>query len=274
MDKAHSYRYVFFDILKFIEKIEIVYQHEALATTHDDEETLDGCSQWCLSIISISGFSRHDELRNHLQRIVNQKINYIKENRLELYGFYDYFLECLESSKLKIEELQRGKLKMDDLINGGLIKPIYTGYLPFKEHYHLYQLGISGTPQKAEHNKDSYDKLHQISRHHLDVIIQEIMRLILFLKHETNLTIIQQQQLKNQKGKDEFLSLIKQGKIEQLLQELDSIEEFRYDEEIIQLSARYYSLENDKNKDIINRDEYNTQLAKLISSLIKAILKN
>ncbi len=273
MNKDHSYKYVFFELLKFIEKIEIVYQHEALMTTCEDGYTPDGESQWCLRFISIGGISKHDGLRSQLQKIINQIINYIKENRLDLYGFYDYFLDCLEGNNSKLEGLQSGEVKMVELINNGLVKPIYIGYLP--EHYHLlYGLGINGKPKKAEHEKDSYDELYRISSSYLDIIVQEIARLIWFLKHEVNLSLLNQQQLKNQKGKDEFLNLIKEGKIGQLFKELDSTEEFRYDEEIIQLSARFYSLENDKNKDIINRDEYNIQSTKLISSLIKAIVKN
>lgn len=274
MEKDYSYKYVFFELLNFIEKIEIVYQHEALATTYEDGETLDGGSQWCLSVVSIGRVSKLSELREGLQKLINQKIEYIKENRLDLYGFYGYFLECLEKNKSRIEELQSGKLKMKGLIEEGLIQPIYTGYLPLKDHYHLYQLGIKDSPKEAEHNKDSFDELHRISRYYLGIIGQELTRLILFLKHEVNLSLNYEQQLKNQKGKDEYLNLIKEGKIEQLFKELDSTKEYRYDEEIMQLSARYHTLENDKNKDVINRDEYNIQSAKLISSLIKAILKN
>lgn len=273
MERDNSYRYVFFELLKFTENITIVYQHKAFATTKEDGD-LDGGSQWRLSLVSIGGNEKLENFGEFLAKMIDQKVNYIKENKLDLYSFFDFFIERLEENKLRLEKLQLGNLKIHELIKEGIIEPNYYGYLPLRDHDNLYILGIMGAPAKTEHDQNSFDELHRILSYYLDIIILELTRIVLFLKHELNLAIIQKQQLKNQKGKDEFLNLIKEGRIQQLFMELDSTEEYRYDEEVILLSARYYSIENDKNQNVINRDEYNIQSAKLISSLIKAILKN
>mgnify|MGYP000282308330 CR=1 FL=1 len=274
MDRNDSYKYVFYEILKFVDKVEIIYQHEALATTYGSEEQLDGGSQWCLSLISICGIEEYDSFKKELERNINSKINYIRENRLDLYGLYDYFIEQLEERRERFENLQKGELKLEDLIEEGIILLNYIGYLPLSQHYDLIWLGIKGEPSKSDFDENSFDNLYQITKNYFEVMIQGLTKLILFLKHELNLSITQKQQLKNQKGKNEFIKLLKVGEIEQLFIELDSTEEYQNDEEIILLSARYFTLEKDKNRGIINRDDYNIQSAKLVSSLIKAMLKN
>lgn len=274
MDKNDSYKFVFYELLKYVDKVEIIYQHEALATTYGSEEQLDGNSQWCLSLISICEIGKHKEFKKDLKGNIDSKINYIKENRLDLYIFYDYFIEQLEERRERFEKLQKGELKLEDLIKNEFVLAKYIGYLPLSEHYELYQLGINDKPQKADFDENSFDELYRITKNYFEIIVQELQKLIFFLKHELNLSITHKQQLISQKGKDEFIKLLKKGKVEQLFSELDATEQYKYDEEIILLSARYFTLESDKNSGVIHRDEYNTQSAKLNSSLMKAILKN
>ena len=276
MEKENSYNYVFWETIKYIDKVEVVYRHEALLTVEDENAPfpMPTGSQWCLNLVSICETKEKTKFNNIIAENIDSRIDYIKENRLDLFGFYKYFIVRIQRAIDNFSNLRNGNIKFEDLINQKIITLKYLGYLPFHEHFHLHQLGINGKPLEAEFDEKAFDEIYKLTKSYFDVIIKELTRLILFIKHELNLSIINRQQLESHKGKEVFINLIKKGEIEKLFTEFGTIEEYKYDEDVIQLSARYFKLENDKNKDIISRDEYNIQSSKLISSLIKVISKN
>lgn len=274
MSKEHSYQYVFSELIKITEKIDIAYYHRALPTKYiDGVNELWGEYTWKLCVNRFCGKSNLKNFKNHLNEVSVQIMDYIVERRLDLYKFYDFFLLRLEESKSKIERLQCSELSLAELIAGGTVKIIYTGYLPLDEHYDLLQLGLDVSPKDTTDDENDLNKVYDISKEYFDAILQKLDRLSLFLKHEINIRDSQEEAMKNQKGKKDLINLIRNGKLEELFKETEKSEEYAYDESIIQLSARYFILESDKNRDVINRDEYNLQISKLVTSLISAILK-
>jgi hypothetical protein len=274
----YSYKYVFFELLKFIEEVEIIYRHQAFATSYfcdwTDDVQLDGKSKWSISLIKMCGYykSEAEKLRNDLRNIINQKKKYVKDHRLELRIFYSYFLERLEKNKSRLGKLRNGEIQIEEMANNGALILEYLGAFPFSEEHELHAKNVSEPPEPAIHNEDSYTELHREIKKNLDIIIKELESLILFLKHEQNLYEFQDRQLKKGKGKSEFVNLIKKGEIKRLFDKLDSIDEYSLNEDIILLSSRYYSLENEKQKGMIDRNDYNIQSSNLLSSLLTAIL--
>jgi len=83
---------------------------------------------------------------------------------------------------------------------------------------------------------------------------------------------LQNNRLSNHRGKEEYLDLLRFGKIDEVFKKLSCDKVHDNSEQIVQLSLMYHILEKDKISGTINRDDYNLQLAKIASSIITIIL--
>lgn len=271
MNKNSSYKYIFWEILKFIEEIKIEYHHKLKITVEKesvDLSEMEMSSKWELGLISFCKFPSKKNFRESLVKQIDSRINYISKNKVELCDFYDYFIDRINESTAKFEKLESNETAFSDLVDEGVIILNYKGF-----ERQLWGLE-SNKSRKVDSDELDLNKIYDFSKKYFDVIIQEFNRLIMFLQHELNLIKLQKEQLQTQKGKDKFIELIKKGEIQKLFDKLNLSESYKYNKDLIQLSARYFMLEKDKDKNIINRDEYNNQLAKLINSILNVILKH
>lgn len=259
MDIKYSFDYIFYDLYLLIDEISIRYRHE-VGIGIDGLEIIG--DQWQLKILDFNGYNLQrftDEVKKHILLT----IEYIVNNRTYLEGFLPFFIEKLEVKRVKYERIQNFTEKYEDLKSSNHLKLNYLGY---ENDYGMHSDAI-----RSNHDENSFEEIQRQSIVFINIILKELTRLILSLKHELNIISSQKEGLNDDERKSYFISLLTEWKIEELFNELNSHQSFKFDNQIINFSARYRILNKDKNEGIINRNDFDIGLAKIINGLISII---
>jgi hypothetical protein len=273
MNHQDSFQYVFFDLLDILDNLEIVYQHEAFANMNENSYSLDGTSDWHLKVVFFYNTTSKKDFESKLFKVVNSTIEYVKDNRIDLFSFYEGFIAEIERIRSNFDKLIKSELPLQKLIDDGVVKVKYIGYLPHDEHYYLREDRVDFPTSPPEYDEFAYDEVYRLSREYFSVLSKELLKLSLFLRHEYNLTTINKGALENNKEKKDLLSLLKKGEISKLFEVLDAHPAYQFNEEVVILSARFYKLEKMQNANTIDFKDYSVSFNSICSSLISVIRK-
>ena len=279
MNIENSFNYIFYDILKLIDDLTIHSQYRAIPemeTDEDGEASFTGDAFWQLNLIKFLNCNKSDLFKKRIKKHVNNTIDYLEENKTVLFEFYDYFIAEFDKRNTFFTELLQNQETLEQFINKGNIILIHKGFLSIYNHDSLIRDSI-GLPQKdKELEKLSGEEIYRLISKFLPIACKYINKINLYLKHEYNIILIQNNRLGNIKENDNqdiLIDLIRENKLNELFKLIKEDKAYKSNAELILLSSRHKALEDSKINNLIDWNTYQTDLSKINYSLISIITR-